>query len=130
MRGSPQLLLSLKEPNLYDTTAGAVQSCPAQRNTLMLCDDTKESLCFVLTEGQCWSLMHVEAQKGPDPLDCHGAAPGPALTPVMSMKQRGWGWLGWLGGLVLLLLLLLLLGRGRLGCPLGWTSWCNTPKMI
>ncbi len=31
--------------------------------------------CFVLTEGQCWSLVLVEAQKGPDPLDCRGAAP-------------------------------------------------------
>ena len=42
--------------------------------------------------------MLVEAQKGPDPLDCHGAAPGPALTPVMSMRQWGRGLAGVAGG--------------------------------
>jgi len=52
----------------------------------------------VLTEEQCWSLVLVEAQKGPDPLDCHGAAPGSALTPVMSMRQWGRGLAGVAGG--------------------------------
>lgn len=53
---------------------------------------------FVLTEGQCWSLVLVEAQKSPDPLDCCGAAPGPALSPVMSMRQWGRGLAGVAGG--------------------------------
>ena len=42
--------------------------------------------------------MLVEAQKGPDPLDYHGAAPGPALSPVMSVRQWGQGLAGVAGG--------------------------------
>ncbi len=36
MRGPPNLLLSLKESNLYHTAADAVQSSPARRITLVL----------------------------------------------------------------------------------------------
>ena len=36
MRDPPLPLASLKEPNLYHTTAGAVQCSPAQRVTLVL----------------------------------------------------------------------------------------------
>lgn len=73
----------------------------------------------MLTEGQCWSLVLVEAQKGPDPLDCCGAALGPALTLVMSMTQWGRGLAGEAGGCGTAAAVSGGAGEERAGWPLG-----------
>ena len=74
----------------------------------------------MLTEEQCWSLVLVEAQKGPDSLDCRGAAPGPALTPVMSMRQWGQGLAGVAEGCGTAAAAVAGgIGEGQAGMPLG-----------